>query len=336
MQLYHKKSGTSLEITLRPFQPEDAHQIISCIRDAYGDSYVKPVLYTPEGILHHDKTGEMRFCVAAAGDTIVGITGCGVSGAFPGMAEIACQIIRREYNGYGLALPLALYTMEQAEKLPLTGQFARALGCHLISQKTLAGMGFTPCGFLLNIFDKEVFRHHFDNGNYAKIPQALAVKRQGKTAAGAIWLPEELVPLAAEMYQTLGLSWCLQDQETVSPPASRLEREQLSDHKTLTLWSRTCGRDLPDLLAAELAAVAEHPGQTVNLYLNLSCPGSRTAYQEARRQGFFFTGFFPCCADGEYLVMHHALKVPVLLDGIPHIPEYAPFLNEIRRQLCSK
>lgn len=67
------------------------------------------------------------------------------------MAEIACQVILRVYHGYGLALPLALHSMRRADAQPLTGQFARALGCHKISQKTLKGMGFTACGFLLNV-----------------------------------------------------------------------------------------------------------------------------------------------------------------------------------------
>ena len=336
MHLYNKNTGQTLEITLRPFQPKDAPQIIACVRDAYGDSYVKPFLYTEEGILHHEKTGELRFCVAVSDHVVAGITGCELSASFPGMAEIACQIIRREYNGYGLALPLALYTMEQAEKLPLTGQFARALGCHLISQKTLDGMGFTACGFLLNIFRKDVFLHRFDNGDYAKIPQSLAVRRQRKTDAGTLWMPEELIPLADAMYQKLGLLWNCRNRTTAPSSATHMEREENTAHATLTLWARACGEDFPGLLARELSAVADNPAQTVNLYLNLSSPGSAQAYEAAHRQGFFFTGFLPCGADGEYMILHHPLKVPVHLDGIPHIPEYAPFMAQIRRQLCSK
>lgn len=113
------------------------------------------------------------------------------------MAEIACQVILRVYHGYGLALPLALHSMRRADAQPLMGQFARALGCHKISQKTLKGMGFTACGFLLNVFDKSLFRYHFQNGSYAKVPQSIAVKRQGNDAA-ALWLPEELRDLRRE------------------------------------------------------------------------------------------------------------------------------------------
>ena len=57
------------------------------------------------------------------------------------------------------------------------------------------------------------------------------------------------------------------------------------------------------------------------------------AAEAARRQGFFFTGFLPCCGDGEYMILHHPLQVPVLLDDIPFIPEYEPFMAQIRRSL---
>lgn len=286
MLLHNPSTDETAEFTLRDFCPADAPQIIACIRDAYGDTYVKPFLYTEEGVRSCDERGIMRFSVAeTAQGVLAGITAYELDEHFPGMAEIACQVILRVYHGYGLALPLALHSMRRADAQPLTGQFARALGCHKISQKTLKGMGFTACGFLLNVFDKSLFRYHFQNGSYAKVPQSIAVKRQGNDAA-ALWLPEELRDLGENTLRALGCMW------------------------TLT------------------------PGQTVNLYLNLSRPGSAAAYEAARRHGFFFTGFLPCAADGVYMILHHALNVPVELDGIPYIPEYAPFVEQIRRQLC--
>ena len=334
MRLYKKSTNESLSVTLRPFRPEDAPQLIACIRDAYGDSYVKPFLYTEEGIFRYVQSGKMSFSVAETEDgQIAGITAYERSEHFPGMAEIACQVIRRSCSGYGLALPLALHTMEMAETLPLTAQYSKALGCHLISQKTLKGMGFTGCGFLLNVFDKEKFLHRFENGNYAKIPQSVAIKRQDKEDAGQVWLPEELVPLAAGVYEGQGLSWNCRPQASWLTGPDLWEEEDDRFHATLALWARTCGEGFPDRLAAYVDAVANRPGQTVNLYLNLSRPGSGAAYEAARRQGFFFTGFLPCCGDGEYMILHHPLQVPVLLDDIPFIPEYEPFMAQIRRSL---
>ena len=332
MILRHKQSGKALEITLRPFRPADAPQVIACIRDAYGDTYVKPDLYTEEGILRHEARGDLCFSVAETGEgEVAGVTAYALSERFPGLSEIACQVIRREFSGFGLALPLALHAMERAEALPVTGQYARALGCHLISQKTLRGMGFTACGFLLNVFDKERFTYRFQNGNYAKVPQSLAVKAQGKSGVGPIFLPEEWEDLAASCLRRLGVSW---EPAPAGEPAGpdRWDWEMDETHATLTLWARTCGEAFARHLDRALAE-ADRPGGSVNLFLRLSCPGSAGALREARRRGFFVTGLLPCGEGGADLILHHPLRLPVRLEGIPCIPDYEPFLDQIRRQL---
>lgn len=334
MLLQHKKNGDWVEFTLRPFQSEDASQLIFCIRDAYGDSYVKTKLYDPATVVQINQAKEMVFSVAVAPDnTVAGITACESSPHFPSQGEISCQVIRQQYNGYGLALPLALHAMEQGEQLPLTSQFARALGCHLISQKTLKGMGFTATGFLLHVYDKEKFHFRFPNGDYEKIPQSVAVKAQSKKHAGHIFLPEELVPLAETMYRELGVTWHPLQTNSPADGCGTWDRSDDTLHATLTLWARNCGTDFESHLSKEMSCVAQRPNQTINLYLNLSSPGCSTAYQTARKLGFFFTGFFPCGADGEYMILHHPLQVPVHVDNIPHIPDYAPFMEQIRRQL---
>ncbi len=338
MILKNRNTWDERAFTLRPFRTEDAPQIIACITDAYGATYVKPYLYTEQGVLEHEASGALRFSVAETDDgRIAGITAYERSEHFNGLVEIACQVIVRSCNGYGLALPLALHTMRRAEKLPdTTGLFARALGCHLISQKTLKGMGFTACGFLLNVFDKERFRYHFQNGNYAKIPQSVAVKRCGAEREARVWLPEELRPLGTETLNALGCRPVFFDD--AQPPTGEgvWAAENDERHATLALWNRRCGADFSARLEGFIVPVAERPGQTVNLYLNISTDGCAEAYRLARMRGFIFTGFLPCAADGVYMILHHPLRVPVPLDGIPYIPEYSPFVEQIRRQLCER
>ena len=331
--LLQNKKGEYIDLNLRTFLPSDAPQVITCIRDAYGDSYVKPQLYREECVIEEFELGELSFSVAEDEKGIIaGITACSLSPHFPGQNEMACQVIRREFSGYGLALPLALHAMHRAEQMTLSSQFARALGCHLISQKTLKGMGFTACGFLLNVFDKTKFLHHFQNGSYAKIPQSVAVKRQGKKSAGAVYIPDEFLAAAQTMYDSLELPWILAAEGT--PESEDLwDREEDTVHATLTLWARTCGIGFEQRLVHELNSVKDCPGQTVNLYIDLTHPGSAHAFRTAKNLGFIFTGFLPCSQSGEYMILHHPLSQPVETQDIPLIPEYEPFMELIRRQL---
>lgn len=323
---------------IRDFIPDDADGVIKCIRDAYGESYVKSFLYDRDEILRLDSENAMRFSVALTENgEIAGITAFERDEHFLGMGEIACQVIRREYNGHGLAIELALHAMRRAEKEKFTAQFARALGCHLISQKTLKRMGFTACGFMLNVFDKELFLHRFQNGDYAKIPQSVAVKKQTKRSAGRIWLPYELLKLGRSVYSEMGVDadFCIE----AVPPAtgeSILDFDNDSRHNTLSVWVRSCGTDIGAVLDKETAKLSDIKGQSIQLYINVSKAGGAKAYSSARERGFFFTGFLPCCLDGDYLIMHNSMNLPVTLEEIPHIPEYQPFIDEIRRQLCRK
>lgn len=331
-----RKTFSENGYVIREFIPEDADGVIECIRDAYGESYVKPFLYNRDELLRLDSERVMCFSVAVAdnGD-IAGITAFERDEHFSEMGEIACQVIRRDYSGQGLAIELAMHAMQRAEREDFTAQYARALGCHLISQKTLKRMGFTACGFMLNVFDKRLFLHRFQNGDYAKIPQSVAVKKQKKASVGRLWLPHELLKTGRSVYSELGVDAdiCI---EAIPPLTGDSLLESYGDtlHNTLSVWVRGCGADIEGRLDELLAQVGERSGQSIQLYINIGKDGGAKAYSCARARGFFFTGFLPCCADGDYMIMHHPLKLPVKLNEIPHIPEYDPFIEEIRRQLC--
>ncbi len=334
MILQHQGKQETLCVRFRDFEPKDAPAVIACIRDAYGDGYIKPYLYDEQEVASHDAQGILTFALAEtdAGD-IAGMTAAEVSEHFPQQVEIACQVVRRMYSGYGLALPLASYQMRAAEANRPAALFARALGCHLISQKTLDAMGFTHCGFLLSVFSKELFTHHYENGAYLKISQSVAVKRVSKRHVGQIWIPQHLLPLATQMYDSLGLPFTPTHRIFPLSGEGRWDWEWNGAHHTLTLWVRRCGTQFATKLRRCLEKIGGHPLATVNLYLNQSDLSAGSAWEIARKCGFLFTGFLPCGGAGEYLILHWPGAVPVCMNTIPYIAAYEPYAAEIRRQL---
>lgn len=333
MQLTHSTTGNRIEIHFRPLRQADVPAVINCIRDAYGDTYVKPYLYSEETLWAHHTKGELSFSVAETRDgCLAGIIANEVSPLFPGQCEIACQIIFRRFNGYSLALPLARYTMERAQQENFQSQFARALGCHIISQKTLTDMDFTHCGFLLSVFDRTKLTIRYNTEGNLKIPQTVAVKCQNACGGRSLFLPESCRPLAEALYAALGLPQSFTPPEGAVPPESLWGWEHDSRHCTLLLRARQPGAAFAAELTRVLDTVGSRPLQTVNLLLNLCSPGSARAYAAARELGFFFTGFLPCGEDGEYLILHHPLDVPVDMGYIPYLSAYEPYVNEIRRQ----
>ncbi len=333
MLLTNHKTGASANFHIRPIRLDDIPDAIACVRDAYQDTYVKPYLYTGEGFLKHIENGGLCFSVAEAEDgRLAGIIAHEVSGFFPGLAEIACEIILHEFSGYGLAAPLALYQLSRIEPGPYKGYFARALGCHKISQKTLSIMGFTHCGFLLSVFDRDKLLTHYHKNENPKISQAVSVKRGTKRDAGILYIPGRLAPLAETLYRSLGRTYKLSDDVPSAPAESIIALEDDTTHNTLLIRAAQVGAGFGMELAALVNSVAGRPLQTVNLLLNMNDPGSVKAYRAAGEQGFLFTGFLPGMSDGEYIILHDPLDVPFDVDKIPYIPEFEPYAAEIRRQ----
>lgn len=334
MLLTNHTTGESVNFHLRPLRREDIPAAIDCVYDAYEDTYVKPYLYTEEGFLGHIESGELCFSVATTEDgKLAGIIAHEVSSFFPGLAEIACQMIRHEFSGYGLAAPLALYQLSRIEPGPFQGYYARALGCHLISQKTLTIMGFTHCGFLPSVFDQNKLRTHYVKSANRKISQSISAKRGVKRDAGTVYIPETFAALAEKLYEGLGRTYTLSLSDGAAPSGvSVMKEENDGKHSTLMIRVQRAGADFARALHTQVQNVARQPLQTVNLLLNMSDPGNIQAFRAANEQGFFFTGFLPGMTDGEYMILHNPLDVPFDVDSMPYISDFEPYATEIRRQ----
>lgn len=332
----HKKTGQTLSLTLRPFQEKDCGQIIACFRDAYGDSYIKPFVYTPEGIIDHHNSGKFQFYVAETeeGD-IISIIASELSPIFPGLIETASQVTRHEYAGYHLAAPMVAYQMEQARALrPEYSNMAHPLCTYSISQKTVQTVGYTACGFLLHTFQKDKFLQNSAIQDFEKLSLTVAVKAaEGYERKGALWIPLELRTIAQTMYDDLGVSCSFSQQGGTLPKEGAYHHSLDETHKTLTVQVKKGGEDFSSYLAEQLEQMRQKDAiATVTLYLNSKDFSCLYAYEEARKQGFFFQGFLPCGFSEDYVILHHPFSLTFCIDEIPMIEEYKPFAIIIRRQ----
>lgn len=336
MLFTNKKTGNTLSLTFRPFQEEDCPQIIACFRDAYGDSYIKPFVYTPEGIIEHHNSGELQFYVAQTEEgEIISIIASEISPFFPGLIETASQITRHEYAGYHLAAPMVAYQMEQARALrPEYSNMAHPLCTYSISQKTVKTVGYTACGFLLHTFQKDKFHQNSAIQDFEKLSLTVAIKAaETYGLQEELWVPPELQPIAKTMYENLGVSCTFSQKEDTLLNQGEYTEMFDETHRTLTLQVKKGGEDLPSFLSQHLEKMRQMDSiATISLYLNAKDFSCIYAYEEARNQGFFFQGFLPCGFSEDYVILHHPLSLNFCIDEIPMIAEYKPFAAVIRRQ----
>lgn len=102
----HNEQGDCLTVVLRKYRPGDEEDLIACIRDEYGESYFKRELYDGEYIKKKAEEGSRIFLVAK---TLSGETaGMMLLKQFypqENMCELASQILKKKYRGYGLSMP---------------------------------------------------------------------------------------------------------------------------------------------------------------------------------------------------------------------------------------
>jgi hypothetical protein len=104
--------GNPLKLRLRRYHEGDEAGMIACVRDEYGDTYFKRGFYDPE-YLKKEAEEHITFLVAETEED--GIAGMLILKSFApeeSMCEIASQIFRKKYRGYGLAMPFFEYGME--------------------------------------------------------------------------------------------------------------------------------------------------------------------------------------------------------------------------------
>lgn len=336
--------GEVLTVVLQRYRPGDEEEMIACIRDEYGESYFKKALYHQGYIKEKAKEGAYTFLVAK---TLSGeIAGMMIlKGFYPeeNMCELASQIIKKKYRGYGLSMPFAEYGME----ILLSGSYYAAYCLpvlfHDISQRHVYKLGLRATGFLLNVFDLEKISHSYEKGRNSKHSQGIQIRAVKKEDAGTIYLPKEHQAFARAVYGRLGVKYKLAKEKREAgkekkegipgkmPEESLLTYKNNSVQSSLEINIYAVGADLREKLAMIYEKYPLTGRQTANVFLNCSDKYSVYAYRILKDRGWFFTGLKPLCSDREFLIMHHKGEVAVYFEDYVVSREFKPLLNYVKK-----
>jgi hypothetical protein len=331
VQLKHRINQTELNILLRPFEDRDAEEAIACIRDEYGETYFKRDFYNPEFLKKMHREGAITFLVAETdGGELAGILA--LKSFFPAetMCEIASEIFRKKYRGYGLAKPVLRYGLNMAAEQSYSAACALCVTFHSVTQKILQELGMTATGFIFSIFRVECMESSYPYGRCKKHSQCIQIKPVEKTNAGNIYLPPELIPFADRIYTRLGVNYGLFTSFAAVKEKTRLCFTNNALHRSGSITILRSGTDLKERLDRIIELYRDIPLQTFNVFLNISDPAAVWAYEILKENGFFFTGFKPLCGENEMLVMHNANGVEPYAQDYSLSDELKQLLDDIR------
>lgn len=340
MKLYHRETGERLEISFRTLEDRDTDGVIACIRDEYGDTYFKRDFYNPKFIREEHREGIITFLVAVTDlDEVAGIMILKKFYPYESMIEIATQIFKKKYRGYGLAEHMFDYGMKLLQEMPCSAVYSLPVTFHGISQRLLRMRGLIGCGFIFSVFDMEKIQQSYGKRRNLKHSQGIQILAKDKTDAGTLYIPQEQRGFTGWLYKKLGVRFRLADAEgdagygdgssgsgnagnrAGSCEPGYVENQDVSCQVMKTIdWVQSSAAitiyKTGDGLKAYLESVLEEYGSlprfTLNVFLNVNDPGAVAAYYLLKEKGFFFAGYKPLCSENEYMVMHNPLEVPII------------------------
>lgn len=334
------EQGDFLPVVLRKYRPGDEEDMIACIRDEYGESYFKKDLYSGEYIKEKSEEGSMVFLVAK---TISGeIAGMMMLKQFypeENMCELASQIIKKKYRGYGLAMPFAEYGMEILLTGPYYAAYSLPVAFHDITQRLVYRLGLRATGFILNVFDMEKISHSYENGRNSKHSQGIQIRAVRKENAGTVYVPREHQAFCRAVYGRLGVRYKLakEKKEDKGQQLEKMPDESLITYKndgtqsSLEVCIYCVGKDLEKKLIEIYEKYPLTGKQTANVFLNCNDRYSVYAYKLLEDRGWFFTGLKPLCSDREFLVMHHKGDVEIYFEDYVVSREFKPILAYVKK-----
>lgn len=312
--------------------------MIACIRDEYGDTYFRSGYYQTENLRREAESGHIVFLVAealsddepqSAADIqfgeIAGMLTMKRSAPPENTCELASEIFRKKYRGYGLAMPFLEYAMDLVRAGGYASVFGLSALFHDTTQRLLSRLGFQPCGFVFGILDMGCISYSYPKDRNQKHPGGIQVMALEKRDVGTLHVPWELAEPCRQTYDRLGVAYRIAASQEGSggteiatlpcrellPKKSSLTWVEDEGQSSLEIRIHRAGSDLSTHMETLCRRYPLKGRQTANVYLNICDSNAIWAYRELKDKGFFFAGFHPLCGEREYLVLHHPGEVKV-------------------------
>lgn len=306
-----ERDGQRLQVVYREFCAADAPGLITCIRDEYAGTYLKPDFYDPDFIVSGVEAGTFHFLVAEAEGKIVAALGLKLNPPYDNMCEWITGVVLKEYRRFGIMNVLFRMALDKMAAMPgISAGYGFSVTYHDISQRAMGRLGFMPCGFLLSVLDIQNISHSYVRDGNQKHHHIIIVRRQEKDDAGIIYVPAEHEDIARRVYGSLGVAVAISTNVIPLYGRSHCRVENDAGQASCIIWVEESGLDLAECITS-IEREYQGKNQTFNIFLNVSDERAVAAYQDLRKLGYFFAGWRPVSGTREIMVLHNPGRVQI-------------------------
>lgn len=327
------KERKHLVLRLRQSHPGEEKAIIRCIRDEYKETYFKRDFYKPEYLKKEAASGRITFLVAENQEG--GIVGMLILKEFypeESMCEIASQIFKKQYRGYGLAKPFFEYGMRILKSRSYSAAYCLSVLFHDITQRLMYGLGLRAVGMLLNVFDLAKITHSYENGRNTKHSQGIQVMAVNKQDAGTLYIPKEHKAFVGNIYDRLKVQCriCTEEKEESLPAGGSIQYLFDAEQSSMEIYIKSVGMGALEHIRLLESTYPLKGKTTYNVLLNVNDASAIRAYRVLKKRGYFFTGLKVLCSEREYMVLHHPGEVTVYLEDYVLSSEFSIIASYVK------
>ena len=325
--------GPKPDLTLRWMQASEAVEVARCVYDSYGYSYANENVYYPERLAAMNEQGLLRSAVAVteAGE-VAGHAALLIDGRQS--PELGMVATKKKFRGMGVASKLMVFLDQACIISGYPGAQTKAVCVHPITQIIARKMGFAPCGFLLAHSPKTLsfkgIAEHLDQRN----TDVIAFRQLQPPLGLSVHPPARHRDMIARIYGRLDRPVDLVERPPRRPSGETRLIVSMNPTRSLAMfYLERCGANaLEEVLAAVRRARREEM-RVIELFLDLSDPGTPWLVPKLEEHRFCFTGLMPGVSGGDALVMQHMEGAQIDYDEIIAVEGFTRELLDYVRQL---
>lgn len=313
---------------------EDCLHVIRCLRSAFGDSYIKKELYSPEQTLQIIQGGRLSLYLAREENgEVMGLIGWEQLEMFPSTAELCTLVVLPQYRRLGLGAVLIKYVFDLVKRLDITSVYGYPIASHIKAQRSIERLSPVCCGFLPSVFSTQRFSSGVSGHTNPKDSLTVVCFNLKKKNAGALRLKSRYHSLAQSVYGGLGVLFSAEDFSAAPTAKDTLYKYRYDNtHCTLYINMDTVGEDFAQLVQT-LCAHRSDPDFTAQVCLNMCDPAAVYAADILERAGMLFSGFHPLCGEKEYCIYHYRGAVPLDIGDLEYTDGQKIFADCLDRQI---
>ena len=305
-------------LEIGPIRAGQAIEVCRCIYDAYRYTYVNEHMYYPDRVIALNESGDMVSAVASAPD---GEVAGHAALVFPEdtheVADLAVVATKAKFRGQSIARRLGEYLGAEALQRGLSGMFIEEVTVHTFTQKFCHRLGFVDCGFLLAYSPATTSFEGITGESSARRSVIVGFKYLVEPPAMTVFAPARHRDIIARSYERLGAP------VTFAPdaPASHdglptLDVSVNPRRSVATIRIPRYGSDLRPRVREQLLRLLRENVSVVDVFLDLSTPGTGEVAAALEEDGFLFSGILPGGRSGDWLILQYFNGVLVDYDSI--------------------